>query len=124
MTMARALMITLSLGALTSACAAPSVQQHARVGHDPISATIFARDTTRSWHPDALYEAAMLHASPEGTSYDPDRAADLLSAFIERFPADTRRSDAAARLALVNEIRALRAELRAFKAIDLARPPR
>ena len=105
------------------ACATPAFRQHGNVGHNNAGAT-FTRDTTRSWNPDSLYQAAVLHASPERPTYDPDRAADLLSAFVERFPADTRRSDAAARLALVNEIRALRAELRAFKAIDLARPPR
>lgn len=73
---------------------------------------------------DALYHAALVHASPDQPTYDPDRAAELLASFIERFPSDSRRDDASARLALVNEVRALRAELRALKAIDLARPPR
>lgn len=125
MTAARALIMAAWLGAAAaSACATPAFRQHVSVGHDDDAGATFTRDTTRSWNPDSLYQAAVLHASPERTTYDPDRAADLLSAFVERFPADTRRSDAAARLALVNEIRALRAELRAFKAIDLARPPR
>jgi hypothetical protein len=73
---------------------------------------------------DALYHAALLPASPDQPAYDPDRAAHLLAEFIERFPSDRRRHDAAGRLALLNEVRALRAELRALKAIDLARPPR
>jgi hypothetical protein len=73
---------------------------------------------------DALYRTAALHSSPHRPTYDPDRAAELLSAFIERFPLDPRRPEAADRLALVNEVRLLRAELRDLKAIDLARPPR
>lgn len=72
---------------------------------------------------DALYRAALLHASPNRPGYDADRAAELLASFIEQFPSDRRRDDVADRLALVNEVRALRAELRALKAIDLARPP-
>ncbi len=73
---------------------------------------------------DATYHAALLHASPNKPGYDPDRAAELLASFIEQFPSDRRRDDVADRLALVNDVRALRAELRALKAVDLARPPR
>jgi hypothetical protein len=87
-------------------------------------ATAGTRTSSPSPAADTLYHAALLHASPDKSTYDPDRAAELLTAFIERFPSDRRRGDAAARLALVNEVRALRAELRALKAIDLARPPR
>lgn len=88
------------------------------------SACASASGRSRTDMADTLYRAALLHASPHRPTYDPDRAAELLSAFIERFPLDSRRSDAADRLALVNEVRSLRAELRGVKAIDLARPPR
>jgi hypothetical protein len=108
---------------LTSACATSAFQGHGTVGHED-AAAVFARDTALSWNPDALYSAAKLHASPDRSTYDPDRAAELLATFIERFPTDPRRRDASDRLALVNEVRSLRAELRALKAIDLARPPR
>lgn len=87
-------------------------------------ATALAGTSTPARESDALYRTALLHASPGRPTYDPDRAAELLAAFIERFPMDPRRPDAGERLALVNEIRSLRAELRALKAIDLARPPR
>jgi hypothetical protein len=87
-------------------------------------ATAGARTSRPASESDALFHAALSHASPDRPTYDPDRAADLLATFIERFPDDARRGDAADRLALLNEIRALRAELRALKAIDLARPPR
>lgn len=83
-----------------------------------------ARRSMPASEPDALYQSALLYSSPDRPAYDPDRAAELLSAFIERFPADARRGEAADRLALLNEVRALQAELRALKAIDLARPPR
>lgn len=109
--------------ALTSACATSAVQQHVAPGRSEDATAVGARDATLSWDPDALYEAAAFHASPGRPTYDPDRAAELLSVFIERFPSDARRRDASERLALVNEVRALRAELRALKAIDLARPP-
>lgn len=87
-------------------------------------ATAGAHTSSPVREPDALYRSALLHASPDRPAYDPDRAAELLATFIERFPADARRGEAADRLALLNEIRALRGELRALKAIDLARPPR
>lgn len=123
--MKRSLSIGLCLGVtLTSACATSAFQRQVAVGRYEDAAVAFARDTSLSWNPDALYAAAMLHASPDLPTYDPDRAANLLSAFIERFSSDPRRRDASERLALVNEVRTLRAELRALKAIDLARPPR
>jgi hypothetical protein len=87
-------------------------------------ATAGARAPRPASEADAQYQAALVHASPDLPAYDPDRAAELLAAFIDRFPADARRGEAADRLALLNEVRALRAELRALKAIDLARPPR
>ena len=90
----------------------------------PACAATATRASSPSGDADAMYQAALLHASPDQPAYDPDRAAHLLGEFIERFPSDRRRDDAAGRLALVNEVRALRAELRALKAIDLARPPR
>lgn len=73
---------------------------------------------------DASHAAAMLHALPDRDTYDPERAAELLQAFLDRFPTDRRAADVRDRLALVSEIVALRAELRALKAIDLARRPR
>ena len=108
MSIGRSLFVIVWIGlALTSACA-----------------TAAARSSRPASEPDALYHAALLHASPDRPIYDPDRAAELFATFIERFPRDARHGEAAERLALLNEIRALRAELRALKAIDLARPPR
>ena len=73
---------------------------------------------------DALHADAMRYASPERDVYDPEKGAALLQLFVDRFPADGRREDALRQLALVKEIVALRAELRALKAIDLGRAPR
>ena len=73
---------------------------------------------------DALHADAMRYVSPEGDLYDPERAAELLQQFLERFPRDGRAAPVRQRLALVSEIVALRAELRALKAIDLGRSPR
>jgi hypothetical protein len=83
-----------------------------------------ARNATAVQEADGSYAAALRHASPDSAGYDPDRAAQLLTTFIDRFPTDRRRAEAADRLALLNEIRALRHELQALKAIDLGRPPR
>lgn len=71
-----------------------------------------------------LYADAMLHVSPERDGYDPERGAALLQLFVDRYPADARRPEALRQLVLVQEIVALRAELRALKDIDLARRPR
>ena len=125
MTSPGALAIVMGVAAaLTSACAAPAVRPNLPVGAAADANALLARDTSLSWNSDVLYQAAVLHASPGHPAYDPDRAAELLTAFGERFPTDPRRREASERLALVNEVRSLRAELRALKAIDLARPPR
>ena len=123
--------LRLSLGmglAFLSAVACATAPPHERVipdramdvAHVPATLT----DSALFRNPDALYHAAMLHAAADRPAFDPDRAATLLAAFVERFPNDPRVRDASDRLALVNEVQSLRAELRALKAIDLARPPR
>ena len=81
--------------------------------------TSFARDGEA----DALHADAVLYASPERDDFDPERGAALLELFVDRYPADVRRGEALRQLALVKEIVALRAELRALKAIDLGRSP-
>ena len=122
---ARPLAIGICLGvASTAACATSALEHHVTVRTTEDAGAAVARHTALSWNPDTLYQAALLHATPGRPTYDPDRAAELLSAFLGRFPADPRRRDASDRLALVNEVRLLRAELRALKEIDLARPPR
>lgn len=122
---ARLLAIGICLGVVSAtACATSALEQRVRIpGAEVVGATL-ARDTALSWNPDALFQAALLHAAPSRPTYDPDRAAELLSAFVERFPTDPRRREASDRLALVNEVRLLRAELRALREIDLARLPR
>jgi hypothetical protein len=122
--MTRQTAIAAFLFVLCSACATSNAARHEAVISLAEPAPGLGRDTTMPWHPDTLYEAALLHAVPGRATFNPDRSADLLAAFIERFPSDSRRRDATDRLALLNEVRSLRAELRAVKAIDLARPPR
>ena len=79
--------------------------------------SVLARDEA------ALYRAALAHASPGSASYDVERAIALLETHIGRYPASRHRADAAARLALLHEIRALRLELQELKDIDLGRRP-
>ncbi|MGH7637487.1 MAG: hypothetical protein ACREOK_07530 [Gemmatimonadaceae bacterium] len=83
-----------------------------------------ATSFTKDGEADALHAEAVLYASPERDAFDPERGAALLQLFVDRYPADVRRPDALRQLALVKEIVALRAELRALKAIDLGRSPR
>lgn len=73
---------------------------------------------------DALHADATRYASPEQDAYDPERGTALLQLFVDRYPGDARRPEALRHLALMKEIVALRAELRALKAIDLGRSPR
>lgn len=72
--------------------------------------------------PDALWDAALLFATPDRASYDPSRAVGMLALFVQRHPGDRRRSSAEERLVLLREVAALRQELRQLKAIDLSRP--
>ena len=117
-------MLSCVCAALMSGCAASAPVPRVETGRQAGVLVSHGADSTSPPNADALYGAAVLHASPDRGSWDPDRAARLFVLFLEQYPADPRRAEATDRLALVNEVRALRAELRALKAIDLARPPR
>ena len=82
----------------------------------------FEGDSATLQGPDALWDAALLFATPERASYDPSRAVGLLDLFVQRYPGHRRRDSANERLALLREVVALRQELRQLKAIDLSRP--
>ena len=82
----------------------------------------FERDSATLEGPDALWDAALLFATPSRASYDPSRAVGLLELFVQRYPGHRQRDAAEERLALLREVVALRHELRQLKAIDLSRP--
>ena len=82
----------------------------------------FERDSATIDGPDALWDAALLFATPARGSYDPSRAVGLLELFVQRHPGHRQRDAAVERLALLREVVALRQELQQLKAIDLSRP--
>jgi hypothetical protein len=102
-----------------SACATSRFDRHVSGGQWTAAAEAFANDSTLLGDPQALYHAGMLHSIPGRDTYDVDRAGQLLELLLNRFPGTRYRDAAIERLALVNEIRALRAELQSLKEIDL-----
>jgi hypothetical protein len=117
------LLLAIALAVTATGCASSRFDRHLRAQEWESAAAAFAGDSALLRDRDALLRAAALHAVPERPTYDPDRAAVLLETFIAQFGDDPRRDDATARLALLNEIRALRRELQALKEIDFRTRP-
>ena len=87
------------------------------------SVAVIAADSAIANSADALYGAGLKYGTPGQPSYDPERGVAALQQFVALYPRDRRSPAAQERLALLEEIRALRQELEALKAIDLRRHP-
>ena len=93
------------LGCAVAACATTTqFDRYLGEGRWADAARVFSADSSLLNSDDALYAAGVLYGSPERPTYDPAIASDMLRRLISRFPDSKHRSDAAARLALLDQI--------------------
>lgn len=102
-----------------SGCATSPFRSHVAAHRWADAARAFAADSTLLHDPDALYAAAQLFGTPGRPTWDPERAGELLRQLIANHPRSDRARDAAALLPLLDQVVALRGELRRLKDIDL-----
>lgn len=102
----------LALSVLVSACGSSSFHRHFEAGRYERAARAYAADSTLAKDDRALFRAAQIHAHPEVSAYDPDRAAEQLRRLLRRSPESEHAPSAGRLLAVVEQVRDLRALVR------------
>ena len=120
--------VVATLGFAAAACATTTqFDRYLNEGRWTDAGRVFSADSSLLNSDDAMYAAGVLYGSPERPTFDPAIASDVLRRLISRFPDSKHRADAAARLALLDQIirarrdaedrqRALAAEIEALTA--------
>ena len=97
--------VVATLGFAAAACATTTqFDRYLSEGRWADAARVFSADSSLLNSDDAMYAAGVLYGSPERPTFDPAIASDVLRRLISRFPDSKHRSDAAARLALLDQI--------------------
>jgi len=92
------------LAAAGVACAHPSQFERYIAGEQwSEAAREFDSDSSLLRNERSLYQAGLLYGTPGRATYNPERARGLLSTLLVRFPDTKYRSDAASRVALLDE---------------------
>jgi hypothetical protein len=64
----------------------------------------FSTDSLLQNDEEAIYQAAILHGTPDRPTYDPTRARGLFQGLLTKFPGSKHRDDAAARMMLLDDV--------------------
>lgn len=104
---------------MLSGCATSRFQAHVEHGRWTEAADTFAADTSLHANPDALFAAGLLFGTPGRPTYDPERARGLLRRLVADHPRSAQAREAAVLIPLLDQVLALREELRQLKEIDL-----
>ena len=64
----------------------------------------FSNDSLLQNDEEAIYQAAILHGTPDRPTYDPTRARGLFQRLLMKFPGTKHRDDAAARMMLLDDV--------------------
>lgn len=64
----------------------------------------FSNDSLLQNDEEAIYQAAILHGTPDRPTYDPTRARGLFQGLLTKFPGSKHRDDAAARMMLLDDV--------------------
>ena len=102
--MRRAVAVTITL--VVAACAHPPTQfdRYMASGQWVDAARAFSSDSLLQNNEEKIYEAAILHGTPDRPTYDPTRARGLFQRLLMMFPGTKHRDDAAARMMLLDDI--------------------
>ncbi len=102
--MRRALAVTATL--FVAACVRPMTQfdRYMAAGQWSDAAREFSGDSLLQNDEEAIYQAAVLHGTPDRQTYDPTRARGLFQGLLTKFPGTKHRDDAAARMMLLDDV--------------------
>jgi len=91
---------------LVAACMHPVTQfdRYIAAGQWVDAAREFSSDSLLQNNEEAIYQAAVLHSTPDRTTYDPARARNLFQTLLTKFPGTKHRDDAAARMMLLDDV--------------------
>lgn len=64
----------------------------------------FSADSSLRNNEHALYRAGVLYGTPDRSTYDPEKARELLSRLLSNFPATEHREEASSRMMLLDEL--------------------
>lgn len=116
-------LLTIALASqLVAGCATHRFHAHVANERWTEAAGAFAADSSLLGDADALLAAALLFGTPGRPTYDPARARELLRRLVAHHPRSAPAREAAALIPLLEQVLALREELRQLKEIDF-RPP-
>jgi len=102
--MRRAVAVTITL--VVAACVHPPTQfdRYMASGQWVDAAREFSSDSLLQNDEEAIYQAAILHGTPDRPTYDPTRARGLFQGLLTKFPGTKHRDDAAARMMLLDDV--------------------
>jgi hypothetical protein len=91
---------------LVAACVRPATQfdRYMAAGQWVDAAREFSNDSLLQNDEEAIYQAAVLHGTPDRPTYDPTRARGLFQGLLTKFPGTKHRDDAAARMMLLDDV--------------------
>jgi len=93
---------------LCAGCASSSFERHLAEGRWEEAARAFDADSSLHTSERALQRAALLHASPDLTTYQPQLARALLARLLALHPGSIHRESALRMIALIDEIQRVR----------------
>jgi len=102
--MRRLVAVTVTL--IAAACVHPPSQfdRYMASGQWVDAAREFSGDSLLQNNEEAIYQAAILHGTPDRPTYDPTRARGLFQRLLVKFPGTKHRDDAAARMMLLDDL--------------------
>jgi hypothetical protein len=102
--MRRAFVIAISLLAAACVHAVTQFDRYMAAGQWVDAAREFSADSALQNNEEALYQAAVLHSTPDRPTYDASRARTLFQSLLTKFPGTKHRDDAAARMMLLDDL--------------------
>jgi hypothetical protein len=99
-------MLVLAATMVAAACVHPVTQfdRYMASGQWVDAAREFSNDSLLQNNEEAIYQAAVLHGTPDRPTYDPTRARGLFQGLLTKFPGTKHRDDAAARMMLLDDV--------------------